>query len=76
MADERGHQSWFSRIRASSCVSKETTPMLARRFTIVCLLMSLFGMFFAILVAEAGRPARAWTAADVCQLGCVNQSNR
>lgn len=31
--------------------------MLARRFTIVCLLMSLFGMLFAVLVAEAGRPA-------------------
>ncbi|MDX8451874.1 hypothetical protein ACWGS9_23165 [Bradyrhizobium sp. Arg314] len=34
--------------------------MLARRFTIVCLLMSLFGMLFAILVAEAGHPARSW----------------
>ncbi|MCP9233248.1 hypothetical protein NMG46_23895 [Mesorhizobium sp. LMG 17147] len=34
--------------------------MLARRFTIVCLLMSLFGMLFAVLVAEAGRPAHAW----------------
>ena len=34
--------------------------MLARRFTIVCLLMSLFGMFFAILVAEAGHPVRSW----------------
>ena len=31
--------------------------MLARRFTIVCLLMTLFGMFFAILVADAGRTA-------------------
>ncbi len=30
--------------------------MLARRFTIVCLLMTLFGMLFAILVAEASRP--------------------
>ena len=29
--------------------------MLARRFTIVCLLMSLFGMLFAILVGGAGR---------------------
>ena len=48
--------------------------MLARRFTIVCLLMSLFGMLFAILVAEAGRPARSWDAAssNTCQLGCVN----
>lgn len=34
--------------------------MLARRFTIVCLLMSLFGMFFAILVAEAGHSTRSW----------------
>lgn len=47
--------------------------MLARRFAIVCLLMSLFGMLFAILVAEAGRPARAW---DACQLGCMNHFNR
>jgi hypothetical protein len=30
--------------------------MLARRFTIVCLLVTLFGMAFAILVADAGRP--------------------
>jgi len=29
--------------------------MLARRFTIVCLLVTLFGMAFAILVADAGR---------------------
>ena len=29
--------------------------MLARRFTIVCLLVTLFGMAFAILVAEASR---------------------
>lgn len=33
--------------------------MLARRFTIVCLLMTLFGMSFSILVAEASRPARS-----------------
>lgn len=48
--------------------------MLARRFTIVCLLMSLFGMFFAILVAEAGRPARSWDAASSsnCQFDCMN----
>ncbi|MBB6408133.1 MULTISPECIES: hypothetical protein [Mesorhizobium] len=48
--------------------------MLARRFTIVCLLMSLFGMFFAILVAETGRPARAWDEAGsrTCHLACPN----
>jgi hypothetical protein len=50
--------------------------MLARRFTIVCLLMSLFGMFFAILVAEAGRPARAWNKASSCQFDCVNHFRR
>ncbi|WP_315919495.1 hypothetical protein [Mesorhizobium sp. SP-1A] len=32
--------------------------MLARRFTIVCLLVTLFGMGFALLVAEAGRHDR------------------
>ena len=36
--------------------------MLARRFIIVCLLMTLFGMTFAILVAEASRHARARSA--------------
>jgi hypothetical protein len=46
--------------------------MLARRFTIVCLLMSLFGMFFTILVAEAGRPARSWgeTQGRTCSFAC------
>lgn len=34
--------------------------MLARRFTIVCLLTTLFGMLFAILVAETSRSARSW----------------
>ena len=29
--------------------------MLARRFTIVCLLVTLFGMFFSIAVANSGR---------------------
>ena len=47
--------------------------MLARRFTIVCLLMSLFGMFFAILVAEAGRPDRSF---DACRFGCMNHFSR
>jgi len=45
--------------------------MLARRFTIVCLLMSLFGIFFALLVAEAGRPARSWDGATgICRFAC------
>lgn len=34
--------------------------MLARRFTIVCLLLTIFGMFFASLVAQAGRKERGW----------------
>ena len=34
--------------------------MLARRFTIVCLLMALFGMAFSMLVAQASRPAHSW----------------
>ena len=37
--------------------------MLARRFTIVCLLMTLFGMAFAILVAEASRTGRHYQTA-------------
>ena len=37
--------------------------MLARRFTIVCLLMTLFGMAFAILVAEASRTGRYYQTA-------------
>jgi hypothetical protein len=34
--------------------------MLARRFTIVCLLMALFGMVLSIVVAETSRKARSW----------------
>lgn len=34
--------------------------MLARRFTIVCLLVALFGMTLSALVANTSRPARAW----------------
>lgn len=34
--------------------------MLARRFTIVCLLITLFSMVFANLVAQAGRKERGW----------------
>ncbi len=33
--------------------------MLARRFTIVCLLVTLFGMGLSILVAEKSRTGRA-----------------
>jgi hypothetical protein len=34
--------------------------MLARRFTIVCLLLTVFSMLFAGLVAQAGRKERSW----------------
>lgn len=34
--------------------------MLARRFTIVCLMLTVFGMLFSMLVAESSRPARSW----------------
>ena len=46
--------------------------MLARRFTIVCLLMTVFGMVFAILVDEASRPRRHWEEASSqsCGFGC------
>ncbi len=46
--------------------------MLARRFTIVCLLMMLFGMGFAILVAEASRDPRPWeeTGRGGCGIFC------
>lgn len=33
--------------------------MLARRFTIVCLLVTIFGMGLSILVAEKSRPSYA-----------------
>jgi hypothetical protein len=43
--------------------------LLARRFTIVCLLVTLFGMAFAILVAEASRSGLNQTAgAGSCPL--------
>ncbi|HMM64148.1 MAG: hypothetical protein WA975_23695 [Mesorhizobium sp.] len=44
--------------------------MLARRFTIVCLLVTLFGMGFAVLVAEAGRSERRWEEAGRCVIAC------
>jgi len=52
--------------------------MLARRFTIVCLLMTLFGMGFAILVAEASRPQRSWDEAGSrnCGFACMGQAPR
>ena len=34
--------------------------MIARRFTILCLTMMLFGMALAMLVAEKSRPVPSW----------------
>jgi len=39
--------------------------MLMRRFTIVCLLVSLFGMSFAMVVVEDSRPMRNWEGGAV-----------
>jgi hypothetical protein len=50
--------------------------MLARRFTIICLLMSVFGMAFAILVAEAGRSHRHWDDAGLCDSTCSDLPRR
>lgn len=46
--------------------------MLARRFTIVCLVTTLFGIGFAIIVAEASRQPRQWdeTRSGVCLTAC------
>lgn len=45
--------------------------MFARRFTIVCLLMALFGMGFAILVAENARMGHGWNQASLrCGIAC------
>jgi hypothetical protein len=34
--------------------------MLARRFTIVCLMLMLFGMLLSVLVAKASRLPHSW----------------
>lgn len=34
--------------------------MLARRFTIICLMLTVFSMFFASLAAQPGRAGRIW----------------
>jgi len=52
------------------CSCLEGKKMLARRFTIVCLLVTLFGMGFAMLVAEAGRSERHWEDHSRCGFAC------
>lgn len=46
--------------------------MLARRFTIVCLLVMLFGIFFAVLVEKSSRPDRSWEFGQVMLCGFEN----
>ena len=49
--------------------------MLARRFTIVCLLVTIFGMSLAILVAEKSRPSRSLAPCAFDAVGrCVSFS--
>lgn len=54
--------------------------MLARRFTIVCLLLTLFGMLMSTLVAHTGRAPRSWETGRlvpcVAGPGCVPPSHR
>lgn len=39
--------------------------MLARRFTIACLLIAIFGALFSMLVTKSTRPARSWEIGTV-----------
>jgi hypothetical protein len=51
--------------------------MLARRFTIVCLIAMLFGMGFALLVAEASRFNRkSFNGTAICNLSCPHLTRR
>ena len=50
--------------------------MLARRFAIICLLMSVFGMVFALLVAEASRSHRRLDDAGLCRFACADLPRR
>lgn len=45
--------------------------MLARRFTIVCLLIALFGMLLAALVSQDKRSPRSWQIGSV--VSCVSE---
>ncbi len=54
--------------------------MLARRFTIVCLLITVFGMGLSILVAEKSRGGRAegivYQFCDTTFAGCATSLRR
>lgn len=51
--------------------------MLARRFTVVCLLAAMFGIFFAQLVQLEARPAPfgpagpAWACGGETEIRCI-----
>lgn len=49
--------------------------MLARRFTIVCLLTALFGFGLSNLVANTARQSPSWAAGMLppCHLACMPQ---
>lgn len=50
--------------------------MLARRFTIVCLLAALFGMGLSNLVAATARQSPSWATAMLppCTFACMPQT--
>jgi len=56
--------------------------MLARRFTIVCLMLMVFGMLLSVLVAKASRLPHSWEeeSGPVCIFGdaanCLRLKNR
>lgn len=49
--------------------------MLARRFTVVCLLAALFGIGLSNLVAHTARQSPSWAAAMLppCNFACMPQ---
>ncbi|MGB8818539.1 MAG: hypothetical protein WCC66_11525 [Rhizobiaceae bacterium] len=50
------------------------TSVLARRFTIVCLLATIFGIAFAALVQNYSRPAQAYEIGRV--IPCVFEDSQ
>jgi hypothetical protein len=50
------------------------TSALARRFTIICLFVAIFGMLFSALVQNYARPARAYEIGRV--IPCVFEAGR
>ena len=54
-------------------IQTETAPMLARRFTIVCLVTMLFAMAFARIVAQSSENPAEWRGN--LPTGCVSYTN-